>query len=348
MKDKNKLKGLKPAKLSIMRLLLLFFPLLCLSCSANRNQKQINIEKDVVDIKDEIQEIDFGDKLFNAHAEVQVVKKVLIISNPKDYPNQIHLIDKNDFRYLTSTAPVGQGPGEITSLGEILTNEAGSELYVQDYARYQFFTYNIDSVLTNPEYKPALKWNLDRDIFPITLQMLNDTLSIGVIGMPTSPSEIHIQTGFWNMETNEIRLLDNLYPEDNHVRYDMAASSQDNLIVEAHWYKNLVVLRSFDGTEICRITGPTEEHSDYYRRPVFAEDKLFILYQGLGRKEQQENKYFPVKIVAFDLKGNYIRTFDTGYNISSWCYDKDNHRFLFSINDDIQFGYLDLDKLNLN
>ncbi len=261
-----------------MRLLFFFFTLLFLSCSDNQNLKQINIEKDIVDIKEEIQEIDFGDKLFNAYSKVQVTKKALIISNPKDFPNQIHLIDKNDYHYLTSTAPVGQGPGEITSLGEILTDEAGSELYVQDYARYQFFTYNIDSVLNNPEYKPALKWNLDRDIFPITLQMLNDTLSLGVIGMPTSPSEIHIQTGFWNMETNEIRLLDNLYPEDNHTRYDMAASLQDNLIAEAHWYKNLVVLRSFDGAEICRIKGNTEEHSDYYRKPVFAEGKLFVLY----------------------------------------------------------------------
>lgn len=146
-----------------MRLLFFFFTLLFLSCSDNQNLKQINIEKDIVDIKEEIQEIDFGDKLFNAYSKVQVTKKALIISNPKDFLNQIHLIDKNDYHYLTSTAPVGQGPGEITSLGEILTDEAGSELYVQDYARYQFFIYNIDSVLNNPEYKPALKWNLDRD-----------------------------------------------------------------------------------------------------------------------------------------------------------------------------------------
>ena len=249
------------------------FLLLCLlaSCAGDSRHKSINVEKNVVDITEKIHPIDFGDKLlFNAFCKVDIAKDYLIVSDYKNYENQVHLFDKNNFHYLASTAPLGQGPGEITTLGGILINEDGSELYVQDFARYQFFAYNPDSIRSNPEYKPTLKWNMDRDIFAITLQMLNDTASIGLIGMPVSASEINIQTGFWNMETNEIRLLNDLYVGEEHTRYDVKASVEHNLIVEAHWYLNRVVLRRFDGTELCRIEGKTsQDRTDYYRSPLF-------------------------------------------------------------------------------
>ena len=174
--------------------------LLCLlaSCAGDSRHKSINVEKNVVDVTEKIHPIDFGDTvLFNAFCKVDIAKDYLIVSDYKNYENQVHLFDKNNFRYLASTAPLGQGPGEITSIGEILINKDGSELYVQDFARYQFFAYNPDSIRSNPEYKPTLKWNMDRDIFAITLQLLNDTASVGLIGMPVNASEINMQTGFW-------------------------------------------------------------------------------------------------------------------------------------------------------
>lgn len=331
-----------------MKFILFILALFTISCSRSNDSKNININKDIVDIKNQIQEIDFGDALFNAFAKVQIANDILVISNPRDFPEQVHLINKNNFNYLASTAPIGQGPGEIISLGEILNNEEGTEIYVQDYARYQFFVYNIDSILNNPEYKPTLKWSMDRDIFPITLQMLEDTLSIGVIGMPVSPSEINIQTGFWNMETGKIRLLDNLYSGEEHIRYDMGASAKYNLIVEAHWYQNRIVLRSFDGTEKCRIEGHTsKERMDYYRAPLFVNSNIYLLYRDQRRSELLKGEYAPTKIVVIDLEGNYLKTLETGYYISTWCYDEENNRIIFSFNDEIQFGYLDLDKLDL-
>lgn len=295
--------------------------LLCLlaSCAGDSRHKSINVEKNVVDVTEKIHPIDFGDTvLFNAFCKVDIAKDYLIVSDYKNYENQVHLFDKNNFHYLASTAPLGQGPGEITTLGGILINEDGSELYVQDFARYQFFAYNPDSIRSNPEYKPTLKWNMDRDIFAITLQMLNDTASVGLIGMPVSASEINMQTGFWNMETNEIRLLNDLYAGEEHTRYDVEASVEHNLIVEAHWYLNRIVLRRFDGTELCRIEGKTsQDRTDYYRSPLFVGSKIYLLYKDQKFSDFMNKIYTPTKIVVLDLEGNYIKTLDTRHITST-------------------------------
>lgn len=329
-----------------MKFILFFLLLCCIGCS-NEKQKRINVNSKVINIRENIREISFDDLLFNTYCSVDVFDDILLICDRDNYENQIHLIDKNTFHHLVSIAPIGQGPGEITSLGAIFTNEEGTEIYVQDLARYQIFVYPLDSILSNPEYKPIAKWNLNRDIFPATLQRVNDTLCIGTIGMPLSPSEIHIQTGFWNMETNTIRLLDNLYPEDNRIRYDLAASLKNDLIVEAHWYKNRIVLRSFNGEVKCRIEGNTKNNTDYYRKPLIVGDKILVFYLGYNRNESLKNRYLPAKIIVLDINGNYIETLDSNYAFNYWCYDEDNHRLIFNINDEIQFGYLDLDNLEL-
>lgn len=323
--------------------------LLCLlaSCAGDSRHKSINVEKNVVDVTEKIHPIDFGDTvLFNAFCKVDIAKDYLIVSDYKNYENQVHLFDKNNFHYLASTAPLGQGPGEITTLGGILINEDGSELYVQDFARYQFFAYNPDSIRSNPEYKPTLKWNMDRDIFAITLQLLNDTASVGLIGMPVSASEINMQTGFWNMETNEIRLLNDLYVGEEHTRYDVKASVEHNLIVEAHWYLNRIVLRRFDGTELCRIEGKTsQDRTDYYRSPLFVGSKIYLLYKDQKFSDFMNKIYTPTKIVVLDLEGNYIKTLDTPYNINHWCYDEDNRRVILNMDDEMQFGYLEVEDI---
>ena len=42
-------------------------------------------------------------------------------------------------------------------------------------------------------------------------------------------------------------------------------------------------------------------------------------------------------------EGEYIKTLKVGYHITGYCYDKENHRLILDLNDDIQFGYLDLE-----
>ena len=49
------------------------------------------------------------------------------------------------------------------------------------------------------------------------------------------------------------------------------------------------------------------------------------------------------RFLIFDLNGNYLKTLETDYRIVKFCYDKDNNRLIMSLDDEIQFGYLNLD-----
>ena len=75
----------------------------------------------------------------------------------------------------------------------------------------------------------------------------------------------------------------------------------------------------------------------------FLKDKIIGSYSG---EKYNTRDYRPNKLVVFDSNGNYIVTLNIGYNINDFCYDEDNGRLLFSFDDEIQFGYIDLKSIN--
>ena len=72
---------------------------------------------------------------------------------------------------------------------------------------------------------------------------------------------------------------------------------------------------------------------------MIGNDKIFVSYCG----EDYARDSFPTKILVFDLEGNYLKTLETGYKISDCCYDSFNNRIILSLNDVVQFAYLDID-----
>ncbi|MDR3309440.1 MAG: 6-bladed beta-propeller, partial [Tannerella sp.] len=58
-----------------------------------------------------------------------------------------------------------------------------------------------------------------------------------------------------------------------------------------------------------------------------------------------EKDSYATKFFVFDLTGEYIQTIETGYRIGSFRFDKENNRLIMVFDDEIQFGYLELDGL---
>lgn len=48
-------------------------------------------------------------------------------------------------------------------------------------------------------------------------------------------------------------------------------------------------------------------------------------------------------LMVFNLNRITLKTLETEYKLSDFCYDEDNNRLILSLNDEIQFAYLDLD-----
>lgn len=109
-----------------------------------------------------------------------------------------------------------------------------------------------------------------------------------------------------------------------------------------------------DGELKYNVYGPQwePEYSNrikYYGPVIFCGDKILALYSGENRFNKNSARgvvfNWPTKFFVFDMEGNYLKTLETGYKVSCICYDKENNRLLMSLDDEIQFAYLELDGL---
>ena len=91
-----------------------------------------------------------------------------------------------------------------------------------------------------------------------------------------------------------------------------------------------------------------ESEDGYFNAVAFCGDKIIASYLGGKRfsEGQGEPKVnYPKKFLVFDLAGNHLATLDVGIPMFSFCYDADHNRIIMAFDNEIQFGYLDLDGL---
>ncbi|MCD8181836.1 MAG: 6-bladed beta-propeller, partial [Bacteroides sp.] len=275
--------------------------------------------------------------------------KIKTDNSVKDYrasSELIHLFDKNSFRYLASTAPLGQGPGEITVIGHIGIDELRHKFYVSDHGEQKIFSYDLGSVLSEPFYVPHVKAELNKALFPDRYYYINDTLSIGVIIEPTSASTFNQFTAKWNMNTGEIKPMKYNHPDIEKKRISVAVSVEHGIYVECNSRYDLMSIFNFNGDLKYNIYGPNwgkrGDRKHHYGAALFWKDKILALYSG---GDYQGKDYNPTRFHIFNLNGDYVKTVDVGYKILGFCYDADNNRLVFCFDDEIQFGYLPLEGL---
>ncbi len=325
---------------------ILLLIILCSNCHHSATEKHQTKRAHIVDVHDKVKEIKTGDVLLNSYCQVYAIDKYMVISDHKTPGNQIHLFNKNSFDYILGTAPIGQGPGEITVIGHIAEDTLRHQLLVSDFGKQRIFSYDLDSLLVDSAYLPNVKMILNQAEFPDRYDYLNDTLAFGPIIKPTGNYGFNQIAGKWNMQTGTIQLMKNIHPEIAKHRLCIAASFTHNRYVEAYIYHDLMSIRTLDGDLIYDIYGPdwdaTNERYNYYGQVAFCKDKIVALYHNQTKPISQDKAN---RFLVFDLDGNYIKTLSLGYQINNFCYDKENHRLILSMDDEIQFGYLDLEGL---
>jgi len=319
------------------------------SCSSDSNkEKHQNNRNKIVNVKDKVHEIKIENVLIGSIARLYLLKNVLIIADPKSFTNLIHIFDKNNFKYITSCAPIGQGPSEITNMGHIGIDNDHRKFYVSDHGKQKIFSYDLDSVILNPGYIPKVKARMNNKQFPSTYYFINDTLSISRIIMPTGNYGFNEIIAKWNMVTGEIKPMKYKHPEIEKRRVTFAISNVNNCYVECYAYHDLMTICDFSGKLLYNIYGPNWDSKKsnrilYYDNVTFCGDKIFATYSG---NETNSKDYFPTKFIVFDKTGDYIQTLETGYKICDFCYDEEHDRIIMNLDDVIQFGYLDLKELN--
>jgi len=323
--------------------------LMCYSCSNNSSKEKYQSKRNnIINVKAKLREIKTGDILVGSIARMHLIGKYLIVADYNTSSKLIHIFDKNNFRYITSCAPHGQGPSEITNMGHIEIDNAHRRFYVSDHGKQKIFSYDLDSVLLDPKYIPKIKTDLKKTQFPSEYYLINDTISIARIIAPTGNSGYSEFIAKWNMSTGEITPMKYKHPDIDKRRVVFDVSKVDSSYVECYSYHDLMTICDFSGKLRYNIYGPNWDSEEskkiyYYSGVKFCGNKIIALYSG---NENSSKNYLPTKLIVFNTNGDYIQTLETGYKIVDFCYDKENDRILMTFDDIIQFGYLDLKGLN--
>ena len=84
-------------------------------------------------------------------------------------------------------------------------------------------------------------------------------------------------------------------------------------------------------------------HIHYYGDGFFDNNNHLIVSFSGG--DNNTDAYYPTCLLVFGLDGEYIKTLEVGCKINSMRYDNKTNRLYMSLNDEIQFAYLNLDGL---
>lgn len=329
------------------KLLCLLFIVACWSCAEKAGTEKHQDKRDnITDVRDKVKEITTGDILIGRDAKVYTVNDYLIICDFRSNDQLIHLFGNKNFNYLTSTAYKGEGPNEISNIGGLAVNEADQYFYAFDHGKQKIFGYHLPELLGNPSYTPIVKTDMEIKQFPIEFHYINDTLSIALIIMPTGEYGFNEAVAKWNMNTGEITKREYTHPEIEKKRVSFAASEENDICVECYHHHDLITICNLDGDLKYNIYGPKWNNQKtnkvrFYGDVVICKNRIITSFSA-GRDNFGKD-YQPTAFLVFDLEGNYLQTLETGYNISTFCYDKKYNRLIMSLNDDYQFAYLDLD-----
>jgi WD40 repeat protein len=329
---------------------LLIIAALFWSCLDSTTEKYQSNRNKVVNVHDKLVEFNKEEVLISSSVQLAILGDYLIITDTKSSDKFIHLFDKKSFSHVTSIADRGQGPGEIANLAYVAVDEINRAFLVSDYGKQSIFAYPLDSVLTNPSYMPEVKTKLDKSLLPHYYQYINDTLSIGDVVEPVGNNDFKQYVGKWNMNTGEITRMKYEHPDIYRRRIIFDASIKHGIYVECYRYLNLMTICNLDGDLKYNIYGSNWDGNGrtnritHYCNVEICNNRIFAAHSG-GDSYSKEREYYATKFFVFDLTGEYIQTIETGCVMLNFCYDKENNRLIMAFDDEIQFGYLELDGL---
>jgi hypothetical protein len=325
--------------------------LVCCACNISTETEKYQSSRDnIINVRDRVKEIVIDDPLIGMPNSLYVMDDYLIIQDFKSFDKLIHLFDLNSFEYVTGVGERGQGPKELSNMGFITVDEANRRFYVTDHGKNRIFSYDLDSVLSkSPSYEHEPRLEMDEAIHPWWMQMLNDSIAFCRIIKPIGTNSFRPAAGKMNMLTGEITLMPYERPNlTGAKRLSVVASPEHGIYVEYHNNRDMITICNLDGDLICNIYGPDwittfNRNIAHFSDAVFCGDRIYAKYSGETMFNEKGQANWATKLHVFDLSGDYIQTVETGLRIVNFCYDKRNNRLIICFDDEMQFGYLELD-----
>ncbi len=265
----------------------------------------------------------------------------------------IYLFNKNTFELIRNFGISGRGPGEITRLGS--SHFYDNTIWVDDYAKNVKWAFPLDSVLYKNDFLPKNKLELNQDLFLTQYDNLNDTIGVGIAVKPLTYHSMDQIVAKLNYNSNIVEPYGYQYPglKENQTYSSLCMSGTKDKYVRCYRNLDLITICNADGTLVTNVVGEQwenikKEHSVFYFGVNSYKNYFLVSYLGdeyvhLDKDKGIESTY-PSKLLAFNFKGEYIKTLDIGKGFSSFCVDEDNKRaILFFEDQEEPFGYVNLE-----
>jgi len=309
----------------------------------------------IVHVEDKIVDIHIDSLDFFGRSWLYIINDYLIIVDHQAHDRGIHLIDKNSFKYLTSTGDKGKGPGEIVRYGHFASDKKNMLFYGIDFAKLELFKFELDSIF-KISYKPKRVLKLRTDLFPASFGFINDSTIIGsaldIINHNTYKNTVVKM----NTLNGDIQKIGNPHPDINPVKLTTFFSlcEKNKIYVEGYARHDLLSISNLDGEVQHYIYGPkwqrAETKNRYYSIIGIMGNKIIASYDGETNYAYNQSKRpqsaFPTKFIIFDLDGNYLSTLETGHEINFFCLDEENNRIIVYFEDRMHpLAYLDLNTI---
>ena len=316
-----------------------------MSCGATGNdtEKFQTQRNKVVNVHDRVQAFDPGDFLFSRVAVLTVMGDYLVIQDSRNQEKLYHLYDRNSLRFLCSTGDKGQGPSELSGPWTPMYDRQRHKFYAVDPNYKKVFSFDIDSMMQNPDYLPVVKQEFvtsdeARSLLPKFY--VNDTLTYGQVTEFYTDSRYRLVAMKWNMQTGQLWL--NEHHQGRRTYGYVAYSQWHKLVVESDGAYDLLTLLDDELNLKCYVKGPKwnekRDNLHHFGAVAIYGDYILALYDGTLWNEANSPRICHV----FDLEGNYVKTLDFDYNVHTISIDEEKARMYVSMDDVIQFGYLDL------
>lgn len=330
--------------------------LLIIGCKTNNEEKPEKFQKhrnNIINVSDKI--IDIKPEILFGNSVLYLIDDILIVCEvtPKGEKG-IHLFNKNTFKYIKSTGILGRGPGEIASLGGIGIDRINRILWVQDHGNKVMWKFPLDSVLNNEMFKPKIKLELNYESFIERFGFLNDSIVLGVAVQILSDYSFVKAMSKLNLNTNVIEKYGYVHPKaiGKNSSSVFALSVKNNYYVNCYFQSDLMTICDLKGNLRYNVYGPEElNNKDNKKSYYFGVDLIgkniiasYIGDVGLISDINGLIGNTPSRLIVFDMKGNYIKTIETGYKFTYFCVDEENKRIIAYFDNRVEaLGYFNVD-----
>jgi len=324
--------------------IIIFFSVLAfVSCTGKKENYFSSFRKNI-DLQGEITNLEIP---FSA-GYLFLYDSLIIVTNTLGKIRYIHLFNRKDFKYLTSSGVIGRGPGEIINpFFAILDNNMGV-IWCMDHGRRKILRFPIDSIMNNTDFLPSYGLPVPaRKHIIIHYEPYNDEL------FSFYDDDPDILISFFNQKGEILDSLQIVNKIEKHIQSDPASSQNivsyhytfhplKNKIAIAFRFSDILAIVDNKGNIINFIQGPniinqTPSYTDpdlilTYFDMFSDENNIYCLYNGEKKQIVDTNgnpiHTFPKKLHVFDWKGKPVALINFEFSVTSLVIDRQYKRII--------------------